>query len=166
MTGDQFTVVAVLVASLAAFASGRFRVDVVALSVMVTLVLVDILEADEALSGLSNPAVVTVLAMFIISGALVATGVADRLANAVLAVAGDQPWRVITALMLTCGLMSAVMNNIGATAILLPAALVIAERTDIAPSKLLMPLAFSSLLGGNLTAIGTPPNILANGILA
>lgn len=166
MTTDQVLVLSILLLSLLVFAWDRYRVDVVALSVMVTLVLTGVLEADVALSGLSNPAVVTVLAVFILSGALVSTGVADRLASAMLKVAGTSPGRVIAVLMATCGLMSAVMNNIGATAILLPATLVVAERTGIAASKLLMPLAFASLLGGNLTAIGTPPNILANGILA
>lgn len=166
MTTDQWLVVAVLVTSLLVFASDRYRVDVVALSVLVALVLTGVLETEEALSGLSNPAVVTVFAVFILSGALVTTGVADQLAEWMLGVAGTQQWRVVTVLMLTCGLMSAFMNNIGATAILLPATLVMAERTGIPASKLLMPLAFASLLGGNMTAIGTPPNILANGILA
>ncbi len=133
---------------------------------MVSLVLTGVLDAQDALSGLSNPAVVTVFAVFILSGALVTTGVADQLAAMMLRVAGTKEWRVLTVLMLTCGLMSAFMNNIGATAILLPATLVVAERTGIVASKLLMPLAFASLLGGNLTAIGTPPNILANGILS
>ena len=166
MTTDQWLVSIILVVALAVFISDRFRVDVVALSVLVTLVLTGVLDSTEALSGLSNPAVVTVFAVFILSGALVATGVADELARLTLRVAGRSQWRVIVVLMATCGLMSAFMNNIGATAILLPAALLVAERTGIAPSKLLMPLAFSSLLGGNITAIGTPPNILANGIMS
>lgn len=166
MTTDQFIVLTILVVALLVFASDRLRVDVVALSVLVALVLTGVLETEEALSGLSNPAVVTVFAVFILSGALVTTGVADQLAEWMLHVAGTQQWRVVTVLMLTCGLMSAFMNNIGATAILLPATLVMSERTKIPASKLLMPLAFSSLLGGNITAIGTPPNILANGIMA
>jgi len=166
VTGDQLIVLATLAGALVVFATDRLRVDVVAACVMVSLVLTGVLDAQDALSGLSNPAVVTVFAVFILSGALVTTGVADQLAAMMLRVAGTKEWRVLTVLMLTCGLMSAFMNNIGATAILLPATLVVAERTGIVASKLLMPLAFASLLGGNLTAIGTPPNILANGILS
>jgi len=159
-------VLAILGVALAVFVTDRIRVDVVALSVLVTLVLSGLLTSEEALSGLSNPAVVTVLAVFILSGAMVSTGVADALARVVMKAAGDAQWRIVTVAMVTCGLMSAFMNNIGATAILLPACLRVSERTGIAASKLLMPLAFASLMGGNITAIGTPPNILANGILS
>ena len=166
MTVDQWVVLAILGVALAVFAADRVRVDVVALSVLVTLVLSGLLTSEEALSGLSNPAVVTVLAVFILSGAMVSTGVADTLARVMMKAAGDAQWRIVTVAMVTCGLMSAFMNNIGATAILLPACLRISERTGIAASKLLMPLAFASLMGGNITAIGTPPNILANGILS
>lgn len=166
MTVEQWIVVSILGCALAVFASDRVRVDVVALSVLVSLVLTGVLTSEEALSGLSNPAVVTVLAVFILSGAMVSTGVADELARLMMRASGDAQWRIVTVAMATCGLMSAFMNNIGATAILLPACLRISERTGIAASKLLMPLAFASLLGGNITAIGTPPNILANGILS
>ena len=166
MTLDQWIVLAILGVALAVFVTDRIRVDVVALSVLVTLVLSGLLTSEEALSGLSNPAVVTVLAVFILSGAMVSTGVADALARVVMKAAGDAQWRIVTVAMVTCGLMSAFMNNIGATAILLPACLRVSERTGIAASKLLMPLAFASLMGGNITAIGTPPNILANGILS
>jgi len=166
VTVDQWIVIAILAVALAVFATDRVRVDVVALSVLVTLVLSGLLTSEEALSGLSNPAVVTVLAVFILSGAMVSTGVADTLARVMMKAAGDAPWRIVTVAMVTCGLMSAFMNNIGATAILLPACLRVSERTGIAASKLLMPLAFASLMGGNITAIGTPPNILANGILS
>jgi len=166
VTLDQWIVLAILGVALAVFVTDRIRVDVVALSVLVTLVLSGLLTSEEALSGLSNPAVVTVLAVFILSGAMVSTGVADALARVVMKAAGDAQWRIVTVAMVTCGLMSAFMNNIGATAILLPACLRVSERTGIAASKLLMPLAFASLMGGNITAIGTPPNILANGILS
>jgi len=166
VTLDQWLVLGILGVALAVFATDRVRVDVVALSVLVTLVLSGLLTSEEALSGLSNPAVVTVLAVFILSGAMVSTGVADALARIMMRAAGEAHWRIVTVAMATCGLMSAFMNNIGATAILLPACLRISERTGIAASKLLMPLAFASLMGGNITAIGTPPNILANGILS
>lgn len=166
MTIDQFLVVAVLFTSLLVFARGRFRVDVVALSVLVALVLTGVLETQEALSGLSNPAVVTVFAVFILSGALVKTGVADQLAEWMLGVAGTQQWRVVAVLMLTCGLMSAFMNNIGATAILLPAALVMAERTGIARVQAAHAFGIRSLARRQHDCHWQPPNILANGILA
>ena len=166
MTQEQLLVLAILIGSLIIFITDRLRVDLVALLVLIALALSGLVTPEEAFAGLANPAVITVIAVFIISAALVKTGVADFIARHMLRVSGDNPRRIIVVIMLTTGLMSAIMNNIGAAAILLPAVLMIAKQTDISPSKLLIPLAFSSLLGGNMTAIGTPPNILANGILA
>lgn len=165
MTPEQLTVLAILAVAFVLFASDRFRVDVVALIVLSVLLLSGTVTAEQAFQGFASPAVITVGAVFVVSAGLIETGVADRLAATMLRLTGPSPVRINAVVMITCGLLSAVMNNIGAAAILLPAVLAISRRTQVSPSKLLIPLAFASLMGGNITAIGTPPNILANSIL-
>lgn len=142
------------------FVTGWVRMDLVALGVMVALPLLGLLEPVEAFSGFSNPAVVTVWAMFIISAGLERTGVADRLGRQLVRFAGHGEVRLIAAIMLTAGVLSAFMNNIGVAAMMLPVVLEVARRSGHAPSRLLLPLALGSLLGGLTTLIGTPPNIL------
>ncbi len=166
MTLDQMLVLAILAAAIALFVWDAVRVDVVALLVLIALVVTGLLTPEEAFSGFANTAVVTVWSVFIISGALNISGVADLLARLMLRLAGHNPKRLLAVMMLIVGGMSAFMNNIGAVAILLPAVVSLARKLHISPSKLLMPLAFAALLGGNMTLIGTPPNILAANLLA
>ena len=116
----------------------------------------------EALSGFSNPAVVTVWAVFILSGSLSKTGVANIVGRTILRWSGDGEVRLLIVIMVTAGVLSAFMNNVGVAALLLPVVISIARRTNQPPSKLLMPLAFATLLGGLTTLIGTPPNILVS----
>ena len=122
--------------------------------------------AKELFSGFSNSAVITVWAVYMVSGGLFKTGVANAMGTAILKIAGNTESRLIATIMLTVGVLSAFMNNVGATAMLLPAVVGISRVTKVAVSKLLIPLAFASLLGGAMTLIGTPANILATGILA
>jgi di/tricarboxylate transporter len=153
-------VIGILLIAVVLFVTEKLRVDVVALMVLVALALTGLLEPKEALSGFSNPAVITVWAVFILSGGLARTGVAGILGRQVLRLAGSGEVRLIALIMLTSAFLSAFMNNVGVAALLLPVVMDISKRTAIAPSKLLMPLAASSLLGGLTTGIGTPPNIL------
>jgi len=148
------------------FATEKLRVDVIALLVLLTLVLTGLVNTDEAFSGFASPAVITVWAVYIVSGGLFKTGVADFLGRRIVNLAGTSEPRLVAVIMLTCGCMSAFMNNIGATAVLLPAVISISRRANIPLSRLLIPLSFSSLMGGNMTLIGTPPNVLAASILA
>ena len=144
----------------------RLRVDLVALLVLVTLALSGMLSPEEALSGFSNPAVVTVWAIFILSGALAKTGVANRVGKLILRLGGNSQTRFIAIIMLIGGGLSAFMNNVGVAALLLPVVTHIARKTGFSLSKLLIPLAFGTLLGGMQTLIGTPPNILVSDIMA
>ncbi len=160
MTPEIATVLAILVAAVVLFVSEKVRVDLVAMMVLLAVALTGLVEPKEALSGFSNPAVVTVWAVFILSGGLTRTGVASRIGHFVLRLAGQREISLVAAIMATAGVMSAFMNNVGVAALLLPVVMDITRRTGIAPSKLLIPLAFSSLLGGLITQIGTPPNIL------
>lgn len=166
MTFEIATVTLIFAGALLLFITEWVRVDVVALLVLVSLLLTGLLTSAEAFAGFSNPAVITVWAVFIVSNAIQRSGAADLLANRLLTVAGNSERRLLTVLMLAAGLISSVMNNVGAVAILLPPTMSMARRLNRPPSRFLMPLAFAALLGGNLTLIGTPPNILASGLLS
>jgi di/tricarboxylate transporter len=148
------------------FGTEKLRVDVVALLVLLAVGLTGLVGPKEVFAGFSNSAVITVWAVYIVSGGLFRTGVADLLGRFILRLAGDEEARLIAVIMLTCGTMSAFMNNVGATAMLLPAVVSISRQRQVPVSKLLIPLSFSSLLGGKLTLIGTPANILATSIVA
>ena len=166
MTTEISLVLLILGVAIILFASERLRVDVISMMVLLTLLLTGLLTTEEAFSGFSNPAVITVWAIYIVSASLTLTGVADFIGQRILHVAGANEWRLIFFIMLTVGTMSAFMNNIGATAVLLPAVISMGRRARIPVSKLLIPLAFGSLLGGVTTLIGTPPNLLVSAALA
>lgn len=162
MTLDIILVFLIIFTALIFFFSGWVRMDIVALLVLGSLALTGLVTPAEALSGFSNPAVVTVWSMFILSAALSQTGVARIIGRQVLKMAGNNEPRMIIVLMLTSGLLSAVMNNIGVAVLMLPVVMDIARSTQRPPSRLLMPLAYGSLLGGLTTLIGTPPNLLVS----
>jgi di/tricarboxylate transporter len=165
MTTDIALTLVIILAALVLFATEKLRVDLVALMVLLAVGLLRLIDPEEVFDGFANPAVITVWAVYIVSGGLFKTGVADAMGRFIQGLAGDRESRLISIIMVTCGVISAFMNNVGATAMLMPALVGISRRTKIAVSKLLMPLSFSSLLGGAMTLIGTPANILAMGIL-
>ena len=165
MTGDIALMLAILAISVLLFIVDWLRVDVVALLILLALILTGLVTPAEAFAGFSSPAVVTVWAIFIVSGGLFHTGVANQVGNYLLKIAGAQIRRLTGLLMATVGVMSGVMNNVGATAVLMPAVVSMSRRVRINPSRLLLPLAFGSLLGGMTTLIGTPPNILVSDAL-
>jgi len=165
MTPQIALTLAIIVGALIVFGTEKLRVDVVALLVLLTVGLTGLVGPKEVFAGFSNSAVITVWAVYIVSGGLFKTGVADILGKFILRISGTSEMRLIAVIMLTCGLMSAFMNNVGATAMLMPAVISVAKQTNIPVSKLLIPLSFSSLLGGKMTLIGTPANILATSIV-
>jgi di/tricarboxylate transporter len=160
MTIEIAIVFAITALAVLLFITERVRVDLVALLVMASLALTGVLTPAEALSGFSNPAVVTVWAVLILSAGLSRTGVARIIGHRVLGLGGNGEIKIILLIMLMVGVLSGFMNSIGVAALFLPVVLDIAKRTGIPPSKLLMPLAFAALMGGLTTLIGTPPNIL------
>ncbi|MBE2223582.1 MAG: SLC13 family permease [Anaerolineae bacterium] len=166
MTSEIALTLFIVVITAVLFITEWLRADVVALLVLGALAVTGLVTPAEALSGFSNPAVVTVWAMFIISGGLAATGVANAIGDQVMRVAGRGEIRLLIVIMLTAALLSAFMNNVGVAALMLPVVMSIARRSQIPPSRLLMPLAFACLLGGLTTLIGTPPNILASDALS
>jgi di/tricarboxylate transporter len=165
MTWEIALVLGILFVALILFITEVLRMDVVALLVLGVLAVSGLVQPDDALAGFSNPAVITVWAMFILSDGLTRTGIADLLGNQVLRIAGQQEITLIIVIMLTAGGLSAFMNNIGVAALMLPVVIDISRRTEISPSRLLMPLAYGSLLGGLTTMIGTPPNLLIAGAM-
>ncbi len=166
MTTEIALTLGIVVGALILFGTEKLRVDVVALIVLLAVALTGLVGPEEAFAGFSNPAVITVWAVYIVSGGLFNTGVADILGRFILRFSGNSEVRLILVIMLTCGIISAFVNNVGAVAMLLPAVVSISRQTRIPASKLLIPLSFSSLLGGTLTLIGTPANILATSIVA
>ena len=165
MTTDIALMLAILAISILLFITDWLRVDVVAILVLLALILTGLITPEEAFKGFSSPAVITVWAIFIVSGGLFYTGVANLLGDRLLKLAGTSARRLVGVLMTAVGLMSGVMNNVGATAVMMPATVSMARKAQISASKLLIPLAFGSLLGGMITLIGTPPNILVSDAL-
>ncbi len=165
MTTEIALTLGIIFIAIILFATEKLRVDLVALLVLLAVSITGLVSKEEVFLGFANSAVITIWAVYIVSGGLFKTGVADRLGSMILRLSGSSEVRLITVIMLTCGIMSAFMNNVGAVAVLMPAVIGISKKTDIPVSKLLIPLAFASLLGGKMTLIGTPANILAQGIL-
>lgn len=165
MTPEIILVLTILGVSVVLLVTEWIPMEVTALLVLGAVALTGLTTPVEALSGFSNPAVVTVWAVFILSAGLQRTGVANIIGRQILRMAGRSEARIITVIMLSAGLMSAFMNNVAVAALLLPVTMDIARKTGTPPSRLLMPLAFGSLLGGLTTMIGTPPNILVSSAL-
>ncbi len=165
MTLDIGLVLIILGGSLVLFVSEKVRMDVTALLVLGALAVTGLVTPEDAVAGFANGAVIAVWAMFILSDGLTRTGIANVIGRTVLRFAGTGRGTMTVAIMLTAGVLSAFMNNIGVAALMLPVVIEIARRTRIPASKLLMPLAYGCLLGGLTTMIGTPPNLLISGAL-
>ena len=165
MTTEIALTLAIILMAILLFATEKLRVDLVALLVLLAVSITGLVSKEEVFLGFANPAVITIWAVYIVSGGLFKTGVAEAIGSIILRLSGANEARLIVVIMLVCGGMSAFMNNVGAVAVLMPAVVGISKKTGIPVSKLLIPLAFSSLLGGKMTLIGTPANILAQGIL-
>lgn len=160
MTPEIIIVLSILGLALLLFITGWLRMDVVALMVMASLAILGIVSPTEALAGFSNPAVVTVWAMFILSAGLYQTGIARIIGRQVLRLSGTGEARLVALIVLVSGILSAFMNNIGVAALMLPVVMDLARTKQIPPSRLLIPLAYGTMLGGLTTLIGTPPNLI------
>jgi di/tricarboxylate transporter len=166
VTTDIALVLFILAVAVFLFATEKLRMDVVALLVLCSLAVTGLVSPEQAIAGFSHPAVMTVWAMFILSDGLTRAGIADVLGQRVVRVAGSNELVLVTCIMLLAGLLSGFMNNIGVAALLLPVVVGVSRQVGVTPSKLLMPMAFGCLLGGALTIIGTPPNLLVSTALA
>jgi di/tricarboxylate transporter len=162
MTSDALTVFLILGATVALFVSDRLRLDLVALMSLLALVLSGILTPAQALAGFSDSVVIMIAGLFVVSGALFETGVASRLGRWVGRAAGSDERRLVVLVMLVTALLSGFMSSTGTVAVMLPVVVSLAWRAKLSPSKLLIPMAFASLLGGMLTLIGTAPNVVVS----
>lgn len=160
MTTEIIFVLAILFIAVVLIVTERIKMEVVALLVLVTLSVGRLVTPQQALSGFSNPAVITLLGMFIIGAGLTRTGVANLIGRQMLRLAGEREVRLIAVIMITAGVMSAVINSTGVAAMMLPVVMDLSRRTGNSPSRLLMPLAFGILLGGLTTLISSSPNLL------
>ncbi len=165
MTGEQLIVFGVLAATLVLFVWNRWRYDLVALGALLACALSGVVPADEVFSGIGHPAVISVAAVLVLSRGLLNAGVVDSVARRLMQV-GERPWAQVAALTGIVALSSGFMNNVGALALFMPVAIWMSRQSGRSPSYLLMPLAFGSLLGGTLTLIGTPPNLIIAGYRA
>ena len=165
MTTDQLQIVTVLLATVAMFLWGRWRHDMVALGALLACVLAGLVPAADAFSGFGHPAVITVACVLVLSRGLQSSGAVDALTRNLLP-ASAGPTLSIAALTGIGALLSAFMNNVGALALLMPVAIQVARRLELPAGRVLMPLAFGSILGGMTTLIGTPPNLIVSGFRA
>ena len=163
LTADQITVFAIIGGALLLFIWNKWRYDLVALLALFVSVVAGVVPADEAFSGLADPGVTTVATILVISAAISRSGFIDWCLQALSSVIARKYLQVVMLVGMVMGL-SAFMNNVGALAVFLPIALALAKKSGRSASELLMPLSFGSLLGGLITVIGTPPNLLISRI--
>ena len=150
----------VLGLSILLFIRGKIRADLVALCGLVIFMVAGILTPDEALSGFSNPVVIMMIGLFIVGGGVLQTGLADMISKRLVMLAGDSHWKVYLLVMLVTAGIGGFVSNTGTVALMLPIVVSMAVSSGMSPSRLLMPVAFASSMGGMMTLIGTPPNLV------
>ena len=154
------TTIIILVLSAVFFAMGKVRSDLVALCALVALLLTGILTPQEALSGFSNSVVIMMVGLFVVGGAIVQTGLAKKASGKLMTLAGDSELCLFLLLMVVTAVIGAFVSNTGTVALMMPIVVSLAQKAKMRASRLLMPLAFASSMGGMLTLIGTPPNLV------
>jgi di/tricarboxylate transporter len=165
MTLSIFLVLFLLAVVVAVFAFEWLPVDVTTLILLCVLVLSGILDVGEAFSGFSNEIIIILASIFILSGALMKGGMLDHLGSVIHRFAGGSRTKVLLSVMPVTTFVSAFMNNTTTTAVLMPAILGVCKRSKISPGKILIPLAYASMLGGTCTLIGTSTNVAASGFI-
>lgn len=163
---DSWITLGLFFATIVLFLTEWLEVDLVALGLVLGLMITGILTPDEALAGFSSPIVITIAALFIVGGAVLETGLADSISSRIIHFAGNSRFRLLVLIMGTVALLSGFISDTGTVAVMAPAIISISRKKQINPSKLLIPLSFGSLLGGAMTLIGTPPNIIVSDLLA
>ena len=155
----------ILVLSAVFFMSGKVRSDLVALCALISLLIFQILTPEEALSGFSNSVVIMMVGLFVVGGAIFQTGLAKMISSKILKLAGKSELRLFLLVMLVASAIGAFVSNTGTVALMLPIVVSLAVSAGMNPSRLLMPLAFASSMGGMMTLIGTPPNLVIQNAL-
>lgn len=155
----------VLVVSAALFVWGKIRSDIVALGALLSLMLTNVLTVEEALSGFSNNIVIMMAGLFIVGGGIFQTGLAKMISTKILKLAGTSEKKLFVLVMLVTALIGSFVSNTGTVALMLPIVISLAATANTDSKRLLMPLAFASSMGGMMTLIGTPPNLIISGVL-
>lgn len=163
--GQVTVVVAVFALTIVSFIADKVRSDIVALCSLALLLVTNVLTPGEALAGFSNSAVVMMIGLFVVGGAVFQTGLARIISGRLLKLAGTSEVKLFFLVMLVTAVMAAFVSNTGTVALLLPIVLAMAKSAGTSPGKLMMPLAFASSMGGILTLIGTPPNLIVDDYL-
>ena len=161
----MLTTLIILALSAALFVSGKIRSDIVALCALIALLVLHILTPEEALSGFSNSVVVMMVGLFVVGGAIFQTGLAKMISSRLLKLAGQSELKLFLLVMLSTSAIGAFVSNTGTVALMLPIVVSLALNAGTQPSRLLMPLAFASSMGGMMTLIGTPPNLVIDEVL-
>ncbi len=162
MNGELIWVLSLLAIAVVLFATGKVRMDAIALMVIVAFVLSGTLTLNEAFSGFSDPNVILIAALFISGDGLVRTGVATKMGAWLVSVAGNSETKMLIYLMLTVAGLGAFMSSTGVVAIFIPVVLSVSARMNTSPSRLMMPLSFAGLISGMMTLVATPPNLVVN----
>lgn len=162
MNLELYWVLGLLLGAVYFFVTNRIRMDVVALLLIVLFVLSGTLTLEEALSGFSDPNVILIGALFVVGEGLVRTGIAYQVGDALVKVAGSSEIRLLVLLMVAVATLGAFMSSTGVVAIFIPVALSVAQRLEIPPGRLMMPLGFAGLISGMMTLVATPPNMVVN----
>ena len=161
----MLTTLLILALSAVFFVSGKVRSDIVALCALIALLVFQILTPEEALSGFSNSVVVMMVGLFVVGGAIFQTGLAKMISSRLLRLAGQSELKLFLLVMLATAGIGAFVSNTGTVALMLPIVVSLALNAGTTPSRLLMPLAFASSMGGMMTLIGTPPNLVIQDVL-
>ena len=156
----MWTTICILVLAAVFFVNGRIRSDIVALCALVALLLFQILTPEEALSGFSNSVVIMMIGLFVVGGAVFQTGLAKMISSRILKLAGTSETKLFLLVVLVTAAIGAFVSNTGTVALMLPIVVSLAASANMAAGRLLMPLAFASSMGGMMTLIGTPPNLV------
>lgn len=165
LTGDMMLVLVVLTATIGLFVSELVRVDIAAILVMVAIGLLGLVPANELFDGFASNAVLSIIAVMILGAGLDRTGVMTVVAAYILKIGGSTATRIVPLVSATVGIISGMMQNVGATALFMPVMSRISNRTHIPLSRLLMPMGFCAILGGTLTMVGSSPLILLNDLI-
>lgn len=165
MTADILIVSTILLLSMILLCVGRIAIDLVAVMVVISLVVTRLMSPAEAFSGFGDPIVLAIGSLFVVSGGLHQAGLSSLVGRRLAGFGRGSEKKTILAVMLSGALLSSVMTNGAATAILLPAVMAVASRSRLGPSRLLIPLSYGTVLGGTLTIVGTQPNIVVSSML-
>ena len=155
----------ILLVSAILFVSGKVRSDLVAICALLALLLCQIITPAEGLSGFSNTTVIMMIGLFIVGGGIFQTGLAKMIGSKVMSLSGKSETRMFLLVMLVTGAIGAFVSNTGTVALMLPIIVSMAASAGTSPRRLLMPLAFASSMGGMMTLIGTPPNLIVSDTL-